>query len=288
MHKTRIVTILVLIIVALSLVTSLYGILSNEGSGSYPYESIRGKMVEIYGKGIYKHMSSDVAVQGIAQDYVTLFAGIPLLLLSLIGYRKNRTRHHFLLTGTLGYFFVTFLFYTAMGMYNIMFLAYVALLGCSFFALTASCLSFNLSEMTTFFTVKTPVKFVGGFLIFNAISIALLWLGRIIPPLLDGSIYPDDLQHYTTLIVQGFDLGLLLPISFVSGWLLWKRKPLGYLFGTTYIVFLSVLMTALTAKIIAMGLHGYNIIPVIFIIPTINIVTILSAFLMLKNAKNPN
>lgn len=80
----------------------------------------------------------------------------------------------------------------------------------------------------------------------------------IVPPLIQGTIYPPELNHYTTLIVQGFDLGLLLPISFIVGLFLIKKKPMGYLYATTYIIFLSILMTALTAKIIAMGKNGVN------------------------------
>jgi uncharacterized membrane protein len=105
----------------------------------------------------------------------------------------------------------------------------------------------------------------------------------IIPPLLDGTIYPDALNHFTTLIVQGLDLGLLLPVCFVSGWLLIKKESLGYLSGTVYLVFLSFLMTALVAKIIAMAINGVNVIPVIFIIPAINLITITCAVLMIKN-----
>ena len=274
--------ILSLIIVALSLITTLTGILSDSGPGNYTYESIRGETVEIYGKGIYKHMSADVAVQGIAQDYVTLFIGIPVIVFLMAGF-KSSLKKRFLLTGVLGYFFVTFLFYTAMGMYNIMFLLYVALLALSFFGLMSGLLSFDLMSIKIHFSEKTPVKFVGGFLMVNAVLIALMWLSRVIPPLIDGSIYPEGLHHYTTLIVQGFDLGLLLPVSFVVGWMLTKRKPLGYLFATPYIVFLSILMTALTAKIIAMGMNGANIIPVVFIIPVINMITIFSAYLMINN-----
>jgi len=37
------------------------------------------------------------------------------------------------------------------------------------------------------------------------------------------------------------------------------------------------LMSALSAKIIAMGLHGVNIVPAVFIIPTINMITIFLA-----------
>jgi hypothetical protein len=42
-------------------------------------------------------------------------------------------------------------------------------------------------------------------------------------------------------------------------------------------------MTALFAKIIAMGILGYNIIAVIFIIPAFDLIAILCAFLFLKN-----
>jgi hypothetical protein len=143
--------------------------------------------------------------------------------------------------------------------------------------------SFDLKGIKKQLLKKTPNKLVGGFLIFNSIAIAILWLGVIIPPLIDGTIYPVDLQHYTTLIVQGFDLGLLLPLSFVAGLLLYKARALGFLFGPIYIVFLSILMTALSAKIIAMYINDVNVIPAIFIIPAINIITIICSFLMIRS-----
>jgi hypothetical protein len=287
MKEKNSITALVLLIAFLSALTSALGIFSDDGPGLYTYQSIRGETINIYGKGLYKHMSEDVAIQGIAQDYVTLFIAIPLLLLSLYGYRKNAIRKKFLLGGTLGYFFVSFLFYTAMGMYNIMFLAYIALLALSFFGLIMILLSFDLTKITEYFLRKTPVKFLGFFLIVNALLVAFLWLGIIIPPLLDGSVYPPELQHYTTLIVQGFDLGLLLPLAFVSGLLLIKKKAMGYLSAGIYFVFLSILMTALTVKIIAMAMHGVDVFPVIFIIPLINLISILCCILMINNIHKP-
>ena len=252
----------------------------------YNYESIRGENVKIYGIGIYQHMSADVAIQGIAQDYISLFVGIPLLLISLYGFRKGSLRSQFILTGILGYFLVTFLFYTSMAMYNVLFLLYVTLLSLSFFALLVSLLSFDLNNLINKFSIKTPNKFLGGFLIANSVLIALLWLSIIVPPLIDGSIYPFALQHYTTLIVQGLDLGLLLPLAFISGLLFIKNRPVGYLAATTYIIFLSILMTALTAKIVAMALNDVNVVPAIFIIPLINLITIFCSFLVIKNISN--
>jgi hypothetical protein len=288
MKEKQTISVLVVLITILAALAAGFGIFSNFGPGVFEYETIRGQTIEIYGIGIYQHMSADVAIQGIAQDYITLLLAIPLLIISLIGYRRNILQAKFILAGTLGYFLVTYLFYSAMGMYNIMFLPYVILLCLSFFGLFIILKSLIKTEILSLFSLKSPSKFVGWFLIINSVSIAFLWLNIIVPPLFDGTIYPAELNHYTTLIVQGFDLGLLLPICFVSGFLLLKKKPEGYLYATIYLVFLSLLMTALTAKIIAMALNNVNVIPVIVIIPSINIITIVSAILMIKSLKVNN
>jgi hypothetical protein len=282
--KTKIIIIVILIVI-FSAFAGLTGILSDEGSGLYQYETIRGETVEIYGKGVYKHMSADVAIQGIAQDFVTVFLAIPLLIISLIGFIKGSKKASLLLAGTFGYFFVTYLFYTAMGMYNYLFLPYLALMCLSFFGLFIQLRHIYNFKLEDLFNKNNSGKLVGGFLLFNTIAIAIMWLGIIVPPLIDGSLYPKELQHYTTLIVQGFDLGLLLPVCFVVALQLRKGKKEGYIYGTTYIVFLSLLMTALSAKIIAMQINGVNTIPAIFIIPIINLISISCAWLMIKNVK---
>ena len=99
------------------------------------------------------------------------------------------------------------------------------------------------------------------------------------------STSPEELEHYTTLIVQGLDLGLLLPICLVVGLLLRAWRPLGLLGGTVYTVFLALLMTALSAKLIAMSVAGVNTVPAIFIIPLINLLAMASAVRLLSNVR---
>ena len=288
MKQKRAVTILVFCIVGMSAAASTIGIFSDQGPGNYEYKSIRGNTVLIYGKGLYQHMSEEVAIQGIAQDYITLFAGIPLLLISLFFALKGSVRGLLSLTGTLGYFFLTYLFYLCMAMYNILFLAYACLMGTALFAFSLTLSSFDINKLADSLRESTHRKLAGGFLIFNAFSIAILWLSLVIPPLLDGSIYPGELEHYTTLIVQGMDLGLFLPLALISGILFILKKPIGSLLAPVYLIFLSILMTALTAKITAMGIMGYNIIPAIVIIPGFNIFSILCAYLLMKDIKKSN
>lgn len=285
MRSFQTIKFLVLIIILASAIATSMGIFYQEGAGSYQYFSIRGHNVTIYGKGLYKDMSAEVAPQGIAQDHVTLLIGIPLLIISVLKARKGSLKGQFMLAGTLGYFLVTYLFYLVMGMYNSMYLLYVILLSASFFAFFLTMRSFSVNGLSQAFNEKTATGIAGGFLIFNSIAIAILWLSIVIPPLLDGTIVPLQVEHYTTLIVQGLDLAILLPASFIAGILFIRKRPIGYLFAPVYFVFLSLLMTALTAKVFAMAILEYNVIPVIFLIPTFTLISVLCTIVILRNIK---
>ena len=277
------ITLLVTIISVLSIITTTTGIISSEGPGKYTYTSIRGKQVEIYGKGVYKDMSAEVAPQGIAQDYVTLFIAIPVLLIAFPYACKRSLKAQLIFIGILNYFFVTFLFYSVMAMYNRLFPLYIILMGCSFYALILSFSSIGIKNIHERFSQAFPRKWIASFLVFNSIAIMLLWLSIIIPPLMDGSIVPLQVEHYTTLIVQAFDLGIFLPGAIISGILFYRGHPIAYFLAPVYLIFLSILMTALTAKVIGMYILGYNVIPVIFIIPSFAVVSMFSSWLILKS-----
>lgn len=285
MKFTGVLGFLVLVVVLTSLLATISAIFSHEGPGPYTYKSIRGQEVKIYGQGLYKDMSAEVAPQGLAQDHITLLIAVPLIVFSFLKARKGSLKARYLLTGTFGYFLVTYLFYLVMAMYNAMYPAYVILLSASFFGFYLSMQSFKLSSLPGSFRTGTPLKLAGGFLIFSSTSIALLWLSIIIPPLLNGSIVPKQVEHYTTLIVQGLDLGVLLPAGFISGMLLIRKEQQGYLLAPVYLVFLSLLMTALTAKVLAMNYLGYNVIPVIFIIPVFNLIAIFCMVIVLRQIR---
>lgn len=283
-HKTAIGR-LTLVIVLFAVLATTVGIFSRAGDGASSYQSIRGETITIYGQGLYKHMSADVAIQGIAQDYVTLLVGVPLLLIGLFFSRKGSLSGKLLLTGTLLYFTLTYLFYLAMGMYNEMFLVYVVLLSCSLFALILNLISFDYDSASRLFQNLKAIRFASYFLLVNGSLIALLWLNVVVPPLLNGSVYPKELNHYTTLIVQGFDLAIFLPMGLVSAILALRKIPAGTIFTTIYIVFLAILMVALSAKVCFMAQAGQNVIPVIFIMPTIAVMAIILSIVLLTNAK---
>jgi hypothetical protein len=270
-------------VVIFSIAATVTGIFSNEGPGPYLHKSIRNTDVLIYGSGLYKDMSAEVAPQGIAQDFVTLFIAVPVLLISFFLAGRGSWRGNVVLCGTLFYFFVTYLFYLVMGMYNAMFLVYIVLAGASFFSFIKVLGSFELSLFREAFSNTALARLAGTFLVLVAVSIGFLWLSIVVPPLLDGSIVPKETAHYTTLIVQGLDLALLLPAAVISGVLLIRKKNEGFLYTSVYLVFLSLLMTALTAKLIAMATLGYPVVPAIFIIPVFNLCSVGIAFALIRS-----
>jgi hypothetical protein len=284
MQYRKTITLLSLAISLLATFAAYVGIMSGGGPGPHEYLSVRGLPVTIYGHGIYQDMSAEVAPQGIAQDWITLCIAVPLLLISLRLVQRDSVRGRILLTGTLAYFLVTYLFYTVMGMFNQLFLVWVSLMGLGFYTFVLSLISFRPTFQKETFSNSLPRKFMGGFLMFSAITIAILWLSVVLPALMKREI-PVAVEHYTTLIVQGLDLGILLPTSFLAGYNLYRGSKNGYWIGPVYTVFLTILMCALTAKVIAMGMLGYKTMPAILIIPVFLVISLVCLILLLKHTR---
>lgn len=286
MKNFRIISVLSVITSICGAVAAAAGIFYSTGGESYMHESIRGQQIVIYGRGLYQHMSAEVAVQGVAHDYVILLLAVPVLMISTYLLKNGELKNILFHAGVLKFFFLTYLFYINMGMYNEMFLVYVLITSASFFALALTLLEVEIPNLRKKFSHDLQRKFIGGFLIFLSSAIALLWLQVIITPLLDGTIIPESVEHYTSLTVQGLDLSIFLPIAFISGFLLIKNKSWGFLMSAVTLVFLCFLMTALVAKIIAMALTGINVVPVVFIIPAFLILAVLCSFLFFRKIKS--
>ncbi|MDF2951653.1 MAG: hypothetical protein K0S18_1236 [Anaerocolumna sp.] len=286
MKNKKSITTLVICIIVFSFFAAIIGIFYNNGNGVYEIQSFRGEIIEIYGKGLYRNDSISVVAQGKAQDIITIVLGIPLLALALYFSLKDSLKGRLLLTGTLGYFLYTYISYVFLWMYNPMFLIYVVLMSASFFAFTLSMMSFEINTLDQAFSKKLPVKFLGGFQIFFAIALCLLWIGKILPSIKDN-VVPAGLEHYTTLVIQGMDLGFIVPIALLSGILLIKRKPYGYLISSVIIMKGFTMGAALSAMIISQYIAGVKMsILEIIMFPVFSIVICYCLILLLRNMES--
>lgn len=286
MRYKKEIQILSVLIILLSSIAALVGVITSLQSGnSNYYESIHLENVEIFGKGIYQYDSVSIASQAIAQDIVTLVIAIPLLFVSLVMYRKESLKWKLMLTGTIGYFLYTYTSYSFLSMYNSLFLVYVVLLSLSFFTFTFLLMSYDIEHIHLSFKSTFPNKFIGIVLMIMSFLTLMMWLGRIGPPLLNNE-YPTILEHYTTLVIQVLDIGFIVPVSFLAGLLLIKKKPFGYLLAPVFIFKAITMLTAITAMIILLIERGEEVSLVeLVLFPAFDIVVIASLIIILKNIK---
>ncbi|MBM7686900.1 hypothetical protein [Defluviitalea raffinosedens] len=285
MKIKRYLIVLVSIIAFLSTIACLFGLFSDGGPGEYEFKSINNEIVKIYGYGLYKDNSISIAAQGIASDFVTLVMGVPLLILSLYLSLKESFKGKILLTGTLSYFLYTYMSYTFLWMYNKFFIIYVMLMSASLYAFILSISSFDIENIKLNFSEKLPVKFLGGYQIFIGVMIGMLWLGKIAPSII-GDKVPVGLEHYTTLVIQGMDLGIIVPTAILSGIFLIKRKAIGFLLSSVIIIKGITMLTSISAMIINQALHGVNMsMAEVILFPLFNLVSIICLVLLFKNTK---
>lgn len=269
----------------LSLIATIFGIFTNHGSGVHEFITIFGQSVAIYGKGIYSNNTVEAAMQAIPQDIVTLIFAIPLLIVSLFAARGGMLKGRILLAGTLGYFLITYMMYTFIAMYNRLFLVYVLLMSASLFSFILILLDFDIEKLTYSYNEKLPIKFVGGYLMFSATMIGLLWLARSLPTLINGSV-PTEVELGTTLTVQAFDLAFFLPGVFLAGLLLIQRKAFGFLLAPISTVSNALIMVALLSKGISMQLAGIpGAIPMIVMTSLFGLLAIISVIAILRNTQ---
>lgn len=272
------------LIALLSVIASTTGVIGTwfiDGS-KLVFESVRGDTVTLFGRGIYAHMSDMVALQGAAQDLITLLIAVPALIITAFSLRRPDFKRLILFTGVVGYFAVTYTIYLFMAYYNALFLVYVVLAGLSvnlLIRLLVECLGHSVDPGI----IRAPFSKTNAKILMSvAVVMALLWLSSVVPPLADGSLYPGILEHFTTLVVQGIDLALLLPWAFMSGLWLLKGTRAGFVFTHVYLVFLVSLMAALSAKIIAVGMEGGTMLPAIVILPVFMLLALLGIIRFLK------
>jgi hypothetical protein len=273
---------LIFIIAILSIIVAVISLFYNQDINvGKQVESVSGKMVELYGRGIYHNDSLSMAVQAKGQDLVTLILGVPFLIYSLYLNKKGSLVGRFYITGTLAYFLYTYTVYCFAGSYNPLFIVYCAIMGTSFYAFVGYMTSFEIHKMKESFSDKLPLKYLGISNIVFAILIGLNWISRLNP-----SQTAEYLEHYTTLPIQAMDLGILLPTIIFSSVMIMKKKNWGY-FLTPIVTFKGLtLLLALDSMIVFMVMNGVKVsFADIVIFPLYTIVVAFNFYLIQKHIK---
>lgn len=271
MSKKTIVRLCYLIIV-ISLIVSLAGIISQDGSEIHSVENVYGETIDLYGKGIYKMNSVSVAAQGIASDWATALIAVPILFMAIRSYKKGSVRGELMLTGILGYFLYTYMSYVFLWFYNPFFLLYIGLMSLSLFTLCGLVLSSELRTCMDHIDTGKNVVFISLIQLLVSFLIGGMWLGILLPSLWTKEP-PMVLEHYTTLVIQAMDLGLVIPLGLISGIQLLRRQKAGYFMTPIILIKGFMMLLAILVMIVNMKMNGTDV-------SLIQVLIIVSALLM--------
>ncbi|MHC1781197.1 MAG: hypothetical protein AB9891_00305 [Anaerolineaceae bacterium] len=264
-----------ILIAVLSAVAAAAGLFYTDGGQAFDFTTIHGQVVKIFGDGLYKFDSSSIVAQTKAQDALTLFIAIPLLIVGIYFTWKRSFRGRMLLTGLLGYFLYTYASMSFAANYNPFFLIYVALFSLSLFAFILAMMELDINEVNSRLSSKFPRTGLSVIFILCGIFFLLAWGGgRVLAPLMAGTT-PDVLEHYTTLVIQVLDLGLMMPVAFLSAYLLLARKSWGVPLATVFAIKSATLATAVSMMGFNMLFSGAEISMVeLIVFPAITIAVV--------------
>ena len=272
---------LVPLIFILTLIAVLAGLWPAQGT-PYPITNFRGEQVMINARGLYYWDTLSSAAQTHANDLVTIVLGLPLLAISFWLASKGSLRGRMILAGTLGFILYTYMSMCFGAAYNSLFLVYVALFSLSLYAFILSMMSFDLKTLTAHFSEKLPRRWISGLLFFAAAFLAFAWLGRIAATFSPGTI--PALENTTSMFIQAMDLGLIVPLCLLSGILLLRRRPWGYLLASVGMLKFLTMGTAVSVMGLNMARVGVPVSAVeLIIFPTITIVNIIMVIALLRN-----
>ena len=178
--------------------------------------------------GLYRD-NAFVTTTWLGNDAITLFLAVPILVVAMIVSNRGSLKAQLIWMGALDYMLYNYAFYLFGAAFNWFFLLYATLLALSIFALIFGLIKLDVNGISQQFRKDAPVKWIGGYFIFVASGLGLVYLIQSI-----GFIATDNVPAIVTMsghptnVVFALDLTLLIPWLILGALWLMKRQPWGY------------------------------------------------------------
>lgn len=213
----------------------------------------------IFVDDLYRDYPSFVA-QAIGQDIVSLVIVLPILAISAFLARRGSPGAYLIWFGGLIYLVYTYVIAAFDVNFNMLFLVYVAVLGCSLYALIGGLVTTNMASIKECFTGRTPIRAISIYLMVLAIVFYFLWLREIIPALLTNQI-PQSIQDNGTPTngVQVLDMAWILPAFVIAAIHLWRKQAFGYVLAGALLTYSVFLILAILSMVVTMVRNGHPV-----------------------------
>jgi hypothetical protein len=218
----------------LAAIASAAGVFLRGDLATRDFVTARGDTVELLVGGVYRYNGLQIASEGVGWDLVTLCLVVPALALTLPALLRGSLRGTLLSAGFLLYFLYQYTEYSVALAYGPFFILYVAIVGLSVSGLALLLGRVDLAALPARFGPRFPRRAMVAFGLYMGLLLGGLWLPLIARTFDAARI--TELYGGTTLVVQAFDLGFLVPLGLFTAVTVYRRLPVGYLLSAVVIV----------------------------------------------------
>ncbi|MCX7976282.1 MAG: hypothetical protein N2646_04330 [Bellilinea sp.] len=233
---------------------SAFGLFLSEPTEAATAVTPQGEQVSLYGQGLYRNDS--VFKAGILRgtDAVTLFVGVPALVIAARLASRGGLKAKLFLAGVLAYFIYNSASLALGAYWNEMLLVYMICFSLSLFSFIPLFQSIEIPALTQAIRATMPYRLLAGFCAFSGLSL-LVWLVDILTSLTQGKP-PAHLDHYHTEITYVIDLGILLPAIYLTSFHLWRHKPQGVRMAAIILILLIFTGLVVAGQSVVQALDG--------------------------------
>ena len=178
-------------------------------------------------------------------DWVTLVVGVPLLAAGRMFAARGSVRGLLFWLGMIGYAVYNYAYYLFGATLNVFFPLYVVSLVLSAVTLVLALSRVDVGHVAASFRSRTPVRIIGGYLVFVGIGLASVWIAMWAAYVFAGR--PTPVAPEAFKLVAALDISIMATVLGLGGILLWQRQAWGYVVaaiagiqGSLYLLVLSV------------------------------------------------
>lgn len=210
----------------------------------------------LLGDGTYAAETTSWAAQAVGQDVANVMVAYPALLVLAWLAHRGSVRAYMAWLGVLAYSAYSYLLYAGFLHFSGWFLVYVAVFGLSLYTLVAGLTSLRPTALPAAFPDHVRARWAGRLLVMLGVLFAAVWLSEIVPAALVGRSPSAAEAGLVTNPVHLLDLGIVLPAMVLTGVLLVRRRPVGYLLAVPLYAFGAVMGMAVLAMFASLAAAG--------------------------------
>jgi len=171
----------------------------------------------------YLYSAANLLQIFVPNDIINLMVGLPFLFISLLLTIRGKLPGLLCWPAAIFYFVYVYFPYIICVPFNYLFLPYLILFSLSIYTLIGVIVSIDSHAVCNLLSTKAPYRIFGGILIGLGVLIILRQTALIINALINNTIIETP-----ELAVWIDDFVVGSPAMLTGGYLLWKKKPLGY------------------------------------------------------------